>query len=635
MPRRKNFFYKRKSIWSILTEKRLTLNLFASIYFVIGLSILTTLLMFYIQPVPITMIFSLFVQSRFLTFFLNWLPILLSSLVLFFIFNSVFFSTGVILLIVSVLSIINRFMLLIRNDPFFPWDFNLGQEFFGVTANFPIYQFILFIIGVVFAILIIIISYFVVRTYRVSFVLRSIGSIFCIALMIILNNTTYSSLYLANRLPVHGNSFNQANVFNSRGFLYSFILAHNTQRISLPNDFDQPSVRAMYYDFEPSTNSKLATPHIIIIMSEAFTDITMNDKRFDFTGFVDPHYNWRNLINRPNVINGNIVVPNLGGGTADTEFDVLTALNTRALRGTSFSYMLVRNYFEAMPNLLATLGYRSIALHPGFPWFYNRQNVFHWFGFDYFYNLDYFDYSHFKGSYISEVATMDKLINTFNDHLENYPNIPFFNFNITIQNHGPYLDLYNLPDNYRNFYTSINFSDREINQLTNFFYGLADIDKQIGRLIKYFENHLEPIVILYYSDHLPSLGDYIYNILLPYIEPDDSFKNITRLYTVPFAIWQNNAAEQITPISQNRYFSPMPYGMTITSNFLGAYFFQLLGFNKLSPFWDFVNELRSQFPIILEDRSFAIDGTLSLDMPMNSKRNIILYRDWQFYRIFN
>ena len=633
--RQKNFFYTRKTIWNVITEPRAYISFLTSLYLVIGLSVVSTIIMFYMQPVPITMVFSIFWESRFLTFFLNWLPIFLTSLFLFFVFNSSLLAVGIISFVVVFLSIINRFMILIRNDPFFPWDIVLWQELIGVSSNFSIYFLIFLTIGIVFSIFAIFLSYCLVKTEKIEPMWRIIGSISCLALMFFFNSTLFNNTNIANNLPVRGNSFNESNQFNSRGFLYSFIFAHNTQRLSLPVDFNQQAVINIQNNFQPISNFDMPLPHIIILMSEAFTDVFIDN--FDFSGFVDPYYHWRRLINSPNVIRGNIIVPNLGGGTADTEFDVLTAFHTRNLRGVPYSYLLVRHDFYAMPSLLKNLGYRTVAIHPGHSWFYNRQNVWNWFGFDYFYNIDYFDNSQLKGPYMSEQATMDKLIYVFTNHLNYYPHTPFFNFTVTIQNHGPYDNMYDLSEDYRNFSTDLNFidnfTDLQINQLTNFFHGLADIDIQLGRLIDYFENHPEPIILLYYSDHMPGLGTDMYNIIFENY-PDKDFYNITRLYTVPFAIWQNQAALDITPIEKNRHKISMPANMIITSNFLGGYLLELLDFTGLSAFWDFTNHLRSQFPVILEDRSFDINGNLSLTLHAHIKKDITIYRDWQFYKLF-
>ncbi|MCL1935214.1 MAG: LTA synthase family protein [Defluviitaleaceae bacterium] len=617
-----------------ISKFKINLNIPMSLLLIFLISILITMVLFYMKPVPTTQTLEIMAQSNFLMFFMNFIPIFLILIFLFFLFNNIIAPSGITFIIIFMLSIINRFKIELRNDPLFPWDFDLASEFFGISASFPFYYFIFLFLFVVTITLLTVFGYLKIKTKKINIKIRLTLIFISLITIYITNLTFFYNPDIINSLPIEGNVLNPVNQFNSRGFLYSFIFAHNTQRITLPDDFNSEDVRIMYQNFERTDTSNISTPHIFIIMSEAFDELAMDD-RFNFEGFTHPLQNWINIINREDVIYGHIIAPNLGGGTGDTEFDVLTAFNTRHLRGTTYSYMLVRNYFESIPSILNTLGYRSIALHPGFPWFYNRQNVYRYFGFEHFYHIEYFDYTHFKGPYVSEIATMDKLITIFRNHLEEYPNVPFFNFTLTIQNHGPYAGLYGLPEDYINFNTDINFNENEISQLTNFFHGLIDIDEQLFRIFTYFEEHSEPIVILYYSDHRPGFTSSIYDILFPETEPLDSLENIKRLHKVPFIIWQNEAASKITNLNENRNNLFMPENMLITSNFLGAYLMELLNFNGLSPFFDFVNELRTMFTIITEDFIVDRNGLPIAYFDTHTRTLVNLYRDWQFDRIFN
>ena len=62
-------------------------------------------------------------------------------------------------------------------------------------------------------------------------------------------------------------------------------------------------------------------PNIIMVMSEAFSDVSNSDF-LSFDGFDDPLEFYNDFISRDDVVSGHIVVPNFGGGTSDTEFDV-------------------------------------------------------------------------------------------------------------------------------------------------------------------------------------------------------------------------------------------------------------------------------------------------------------------------
>ena len=620
----------------------LTLSQPVSILILFLASGLLAFAMFMVQPMAIMHTFSVWWHSRLLIPLLNWSPIFFSMLVLFFLTNNVVIPMGIVGFVVSALSLINRYKIILRNDPLFPWDFSLGAELMFIAQNFPVYQFVLagaliviFLVGTV-------LGAALIRTRRGTFFgLELMSHKFALTLnfgmagmllfiMFTVNGSLYSNVAFSRTLPVQGSVFNPVSRSNSWGFLYHFILTHNTQRLTLPDDFDSAPIQLLEANFTPAQRARQVNPHVIMIMSEAFSDMG-NRPEISFEGFnYDPHYYWNQLVARPDTLSGHIVVPNVGGGTGDTEFDVLTALNTRYLRGAPYAFRLVNHYFEAIPHLLAPFGYRSIALHPGHNWFYNRQNVYRFFGFEHFYHLDYFNWPEdWKGPYVSEEATFDKLIDIWEDHLLRHPNTPLFQFTVTIQNHGPYHSMYGITE--PNFSTTLDFTDHEMIQLANFFHGLHDLDTQLMRLIDYFEASDEPVVLVYFSDHAPGFTSGIFSEMLPSFEPYDSMENLLRLHTVPYLIWQNAAARAITPLEANAH--QLLVSDPMGSNFLGAYVLELLGFTGVSSLWDHVNGLRRAFPVVLEDRAFSGDGLSSLEMPLEVREGLVVYRNWHFYRL--
>ena len=625
---------KIKNFLAPVLKTRLTLGFFISILCVFVLSGLLTGVMFLLQPDAIRDVAINIIRSNLLNFILNFAIVFLPMLLLFFAFNNVGVAAGIVSIFIISLSLANRFKMLLRNDPLFPWELNLGAEVIAIAGGFQTLHIVLVILLVIGMILGTILLYFVIKTKKVKPLYRVACVLVIAVVMHLLNSSVYRDVALNNSIPVRGNVFNHADVFNSRGFLYSFVFAHNTQRISMPADFDRAPINAIEANFVPlEITDDIVRPHIIMIMSEAFSDMPLNP----YVSFDDfdyhPLYYWQQLIEKDATIHGQLIVPNSGGGTGDTEFDVLTGLNTRSLRGAPFSYRLVNHYFEAMPHLLDELGYRSIAMHPGFRWFYNRQNVYRFFGFEHFYCMEYFDWEvHRKGMYISDWATMDKLMDIWHRHLEDHPGMPLFSFTVTIQNHGPYTDIYGIE---QNFSTSLNLSPAEINPVSNYFHGVRDNDVELWRLIQYFEHHDEPVVLVYFSDHMPAFAPNIYDEFLPNIHPDGSFESRTRLNRVPFMIWQNESARTITPIEENFQLLTMPDDMIIGSSFLGAYVMELLGFTNLSPLFDFVNDLRTTFPVVLEDRSISIDGEYSIYMDEDLRQPLRIYRHWNFDRVLN
>lgn len=76
-----------------------------------------------------------------------------------------------------------------------------------------------------------------------------------------------------------------------------------------------------------------------------------------------------------------MVVPGFAGGTANTEFDVLTGMQTNALSAATTSALRVVNRnLDSVFRVFRAGDYHTSFLHPGDDWFYNRENVYRWLG---------------------------------------------------------------------------------------------------------------------------------------------------------------------------------------------------------------------------------------------------------------
>ena len=611
----------------------LNLNFTVSFILIFLFSIGLTLMMLWLQPDGIMDIIECTRRTKGLNILLNFIPVLIFSLLFFFISSNLVISFSITAFVMLLMGFVNRQKILLRNDPFLPWDISLGFEVMGIAKSFGLKMILAVIFGILLYILFSAAVFMLVKNKKLDVRIRLGGIFICILSAFFLNGALYKNQKINSNLAVIGNVYNQVNTFNSKGFLYSFIYANNTNRISKPDGYNPDLVIEKMNSFEKSGIEELKSaekPHIFMIMGEAFSEISLNPN-FDFTGYTDPLENFKKI--KEDSIYGQIVVPNLGGGTADTEFDSLTGLSSRHLRGAPFAYRLVGNDFEAMPSVLSEIGYKSEALHPGYSWFYNRENVFKFFGFEKSVFLDDFNpETQNKGMYINEEVTIDKVIEMYEESINENPDTPYFGFCVTIQNHGPYNDKYQANTN---FSSSIPLSDSDINALSNYFEGLKDADIELMRLINYINESKEPIVLLYYGDHLPAFSQEVYKAFYPEEYEVNSKEDLTRLYRTPFIIYQNKAAKEISAIEENAKTLFMPEDRTISSNYVGAYLIDLLGYKNISPFFDYVNSLRELYPLIFEHTSFTAYGDSTANISPEDKKDLLLYRDWEFYKIFS
>ena len=81
-------------------------------------------------------------------------------------------------------------------------------------------------------------------------------------------------------------------------------------------------------------------------------------------------------------------VPVFGGGTSDTEYEVLTGNSKQFLPNGGIAYQLYCGENEyGLANTMEQEGYASTAMHPGKATAWNRSGVYSWMNFEQFINL--------------------------------------------------------------------------------------------------------------------------------------------------------------------------------------------------------------------------------------------------------
>lgn len=618
-----------------LYKHKIKIGLVPSLILILIFSLITTFIMFNITPEP-TFNFIEVIEKTPSLFWLNYIPIPLCMIILYFIFNNAVLSIIICTFIGILMSVINKYKILMRQDPFIPSDITLINELKAIFETFDEKYIILAIIAFLIFIILIIISVIFFGgkktdgTVRFTCILSSIAVFMCIHFSI------YASYTYYNSFDISGNYYFKVNHYVSKGFIYSFIHDIHTLNVDKPHGYN----KTFYTNIEnkkisPKKTSEIVTPHIIMVMGEAFSDISENEN-INFKGYSDPLKNFKSLSNEDNSISSHIIVPNFGGGTSDTEFDVLTGCSTRFVDNPLSSYSFIRKSFDAMPSILDNIGYDSIAIHPGYSWFYNRINVYNYFGFDKTLFLeDSFDpVTQNKGMYINETATIDTIISEFENHIATSDK-PLFSFCVTIQNHGPYEEKY-LFDG-RNFNSDIEMTDQQISILGNYFEGLKDADRELGRLTDYFRESDEPVIVVYFGDHLPgfSNGMEIFELLDYDISLDGTKEEYLNTYKTPFLIWQNDSAKELIDLKQASENINLPEDMTISSNFLGTYLMNLLNFDYLSPLWKFSNGLMEHIPIITEYFYKTYYGVITEELPDYELNYINTFKGWTYYKLFD
>lgn len=563
---------------------------------------------------------------------LNVLPVFLSMLLLFYISRRMVFSAGLAAGLFLLMAIADRVKVSMRQEPLLPADLTLAKEAAAILKTFPEFTLLVGGFSIVLFLLLLVLAFLLSkgREFPPKARLKGICGVLLCALAC---NLCYASQTLYDSFPVIGNPYFQVNQYSSRGLLYSFLHQANAMQIREPDGYIASAFEAL--EGRPVTVNTEQKPHIFMVMGEAFSDLSENE-HISFEGYRDPLEQFKAICGEENAVSGHIAVPNYGGGTSNTEYDVLTACPTRYLGSALPSYNFIHRDFDALPRRLRSIGYDTLAIHPGYAWFYNRQNVYPHLGFDSSLFLeDSFDLEkQGKGGYVSDEAAADKILQTFRQHLRT-TNAPLFSFTVTIQNHGPYDGKYGtlLP----NFSTDAALSAEETDLLRQYFHGVAEADAQLGRLWEYAKSSPEPIVIVYFGDHLPgfSNGMDFFRLLDYPMDADGTLEERLSLYQTPFLIWQNDAANALCDIRQTAEAAELPENGIISAHFLGSLLTELLGMDGLSPLYDYSCQLRKKQPVCAGNIYVDEWGAYSDALPEERQEAADILRDWQYYKLFD
>lgn len=616
--------------------KRFKINIKLSLAIMLAASIVTLRLMFFVSP-EYTAVFSQTSAGHLGLIFLNYIPIPLVMLLLYFISGNCIFASGISMLVFTAGAYANGVKTILRQDPLIPSDLSVITEVGSILSSYD-EKYMELAIAAVFAIVVICAAAFIFfkKSDSLTGKKRIAGSAACFILFAGLLNTVYADSALYGSFGVEGNIYFKVNQYMSKGFLYSFLYDVNNLNVEKPGGYDRTEFVKASSDTQESENGDDSVlPNIIMVMSEAFSDVSNSDF-LSFDGFDDPLEFYNDFISGDDVVSGHIVVPNFGGGTSDTEFDVLTGCSTKYIESTQVSYNFVRSPIESLPRMLEKAGYDTLAIHPGYGWFYNRTNVYENMGFDDFLYLenDFDPETQNKGGYISDEVTAASIIENYEKHVESSDD-PLFEFCVTIQNHGPYEEKYG--DLETNFTTDIYLTDEEKAIYSGYFEGIDDADAQIETLIDYFEDRDEPVALVFFGDHLPGFSNGLtyFSQFRPDIDINGNPYQRLKVYETPYFIWVNDVAMEQTNFAENLESIDLPPNNLMSSFYLGTTVLELFDLDWVSDFYQFLNELRVKVPVAWVDLYLMPDGSAVNSLSVEDQGSIDKYRRWIYYKIFD
>ena len=595
-----------------------------------------TLLALWCQPNALRSVLSVF-RAQPLLIVLNALPVGLVLLAFACLFRNVFFGAAITNFLVCALSIANRIKIEVRDEPVFPRDFALlkevGQAMNSYTISYPVAA-IAVVVGIT-ALLVTLGVFIGGQPFPLArlrgWLGRLLGCAASIAELAGLIVTVYASNDLYNSFRV-SNAYYIPSVFNELGFPYCFCHQFTTYPVDRPEGFSRSEAEA--WESAPSTAGQGKDVHVVMVMNEAFSDLT-DSPAFDYGEEDDPLSNLHALEADPHALSGHLVVPGFAGGTANTEFDVLTGIQTNALSAsTTSSFRVVNRNLESLFRVFDADGYATSFFHPGDDWFYNRENVYRWLGAERTLFADEMEAVEYKGRWVTDDYMSDLITNELDSAVS--AGELLFHYTTTIQNHMSYTaDKYGDGYEFPPVPLTISVSDEVETMLRVYTEGVRDADAMLGRLVDTFSAQEEPVVLVYFGDHLPYLGDNQLGYQALGLTQEADWDAL-RSYETPYVIWANDAAAETLDWDAAAEALDLPE--TISASFLGAAVLELTGRGEETPWFAFLNALRRVSPVVQKQTCVLADGsTVSpLDagaVPDALEDSLRQWRCWSYYKL--
>lgn len=501
--------------------------------------------------------------------------------------------------VATVLSFVNIGKFQLRNVPLLYEDFFLLNEVWVLMPE--ILNIRMMVMMAICVMISAILGHFLIKWFRKSKLQKHRG----ITLMLM----TMSVLFL-----LIGQNINSADIsIMDTGFIYS--LSNNTRQQMIIHDEQLQEAKVLYkgyleaYDALEEQAPLPAKPNVIIIQSEAFWDVNKLGVSFD----QNPIPVFESL--RKESIYGETYVPVFGGGTSNTEYEVLTGLTMK-----NFSndwYMVYPNEIKSptvsLASILRNQGYAAEGIHPYMSWYYNRVEVYRHFGFDSLKTIEYMNGYDSIGVFASDDYTTDLIIEALRSNEE-----PLFSFVVTMQNHGPYGNARFKQEDF-DIQIKDKLTDSSRYLLANYTQGIHLSDKALGKLVEHLRKLDEPTILLFFGDHLPMLGeDYQIYREVGYVgkESTEELQKDMRIMAVPYIIWRNYDDTSVElPIMNLSY---------IPSILLREAGVEMPDYMKVSYM------LREDMPLYLRGHGFDVSGgEITSDMPLFQNTQALFYKLYQ------
>jgi phosphoglycerol transferase MdoB-like AlkP superfamily enzyme len=337
------------------------------------------------------------------------------------------------------------------------------------------------------------------------------------------------------------------------GFLLGLYSAGVDSVMSEPGDYTEDNLNRILLELEGAAEPVPAPevrPNVVLVMSESFFDVT---RLPNLTFSRDPILNFHAL-SKGNP-SGTFLSNTYGGGTGNVEMEVLTGIPSAFLgAGESHTTLSDPSVYERLPSVVkafAEQGYGTVMVHTYDDSLYNRSVNLPAIGFQQtVYQKDFPPNSHQAGGFLSDHSLTLELIRRFEEKGDD----PIFLYGLSMENHPPYHGGKYWGDTSRLGMESGVLGESDMEVMDSLAYGLRDADVALGELLDYFSQQSEPVIVVFFGDHLPGLyvteEENLYTALgycTSSKTQDWESEEMKRMHSTSFLVWNNYGAQLDVP----------------------------------------------------------------------------------------
>ncbi|MGN4770353.1 LTA synthase family protein [Bacillus thuringiensis] len=551
-------------------------------------------------------------------FILSFVVIYVIYILVYNLIGKVFLSMVLTSCTLVILCIVNYLKLIFRGDPLYPSDFTQITHMQSVIPMVMDYFSWSYMFIIIVSVVVCIVAGIYMRRYiqnvKIHLGIRAllvVGSIFVLYAYGNFTNTFMNKVF--QKSGVDFVLWNQNENYASNGFVLGFISNLDTTVMEKPKNYSNENMLQIANDIKKQYSGNIGNqkkkekPNIIFVMSESFWDPT---KITNLSFSEDPVPNLHHYIE--NFPGGQTISPTFGGNTANVEFEALTSYSMSLLKPGSIPYQQVitnKKEIPSIPTALKKEGYYTSAIHSFGRTFFKRDDVYKVLGFDKFNAEDTMENVDIDGDYISDLAMSKEIIAELEKQKQ-----PTFIHAVTMQNHFPFTE-----GRFGENLIEISGLENEESkgELETYTEGLRRSDEALQYLIEQLDNLDRPTLLVFFGDHLPSLGTnksfYKEN---GYITNEKTPSERLAMAQTPLLMYANFDM----PNDNLGLVSPIHFSNLI---------FDYAGLNK-SSFYQFLSELYKEIPVLRDELKVDKNGEVINDLTKKQKEMLEQYKMLQY-----